>query len=59
MPEDLTPAEALANAIGEAIEQFEAEHGLELDQLDVAQALTLIQFTTLFPEDEADIGAGV
>lgn len=67
--EELTLEAALANAINQAIEQFEVENQLELDQLTVVQALTLTQYMTIFPEDEdedepeadheADIGAGV
>lgn len=65
--EELTIETALANAINQAIEQFEVENQLELDQLTVVQALTLAQYVAIFPEDEdedegedeADIGAGV
>lgn len=57
MNEELTLAEALAQVINEAIDGFEAE----IDQIDVLQALTIVQFGTLFPDGDDTLvdGAGV
>lgn len=56
--EELTLAEALAQAISEAIDGFEAA---EIDQIDVLQALTIVQFGILFPDGDDTLtdGAGV